>query len=411
MKTFNRLLIILAISMNWVTLQAQQVKKTAAKNPVQLGDQYFAAGEYYTAAHLYGQFLNPSKKQIETTDFPLNIKGKRIVTTNKVSRNDILFKQAESYRLANYWQEAAKAYKECSEKDPDKYNEALYWYAVCQRSLGNYTAAGESLEQYLILADENSDHKEAAKKELQTLNFIREQLARPDSILFTTKKLNTPTSNERGAFAPILVNGNQYLISSTEADSIKIKGMNPNHSRLFYATLDNGSFQSLTPVTIPGSDPMINQGAGAISADGKYLYFSQWKKEKGQTVSSIYYSTKEAGGWSAPTPIPSINTNGSNSKQPFCSADGKYLFFASDRPGGSGGFDIWYASLNNDGTTGEPINAGTAINSTADEQAPFYHNSSTTLVFSSNGRQGMGGYDLFTAKGSEMTWSAPENMG
>ncbi|MFI5131465.1 MAG: OmpA family protein, partial [Chitinophagales bacterium] len=47
----------------------------------------------------------------------------------------------------------------------------------------------------------------------------------------------------------------------------------------------------------------------------------------------------------------------------------------------------------------------------ADEQAPFYHNSSTTLVFSSNGRQGMGGYDLFTAKGSEMTWSAPENMG
>ena len=145
MKRFIRLIIFLAAYMRWMPGQSQspaangpQVKKTAAKNPVQLGDQYFAAGEYYTAAHLYGQFLNPTNKQKETTDFPLNIKGKRTVTSgNRVSRNDILFKQAESYRLANYWQEAANAYKECAEKDPGKYGDALYWYAVCERSLGH----------------------------------------------------------------------------------------------------------------------------------------------------------------------------------------------------------------------------------------------------------------------------------
>ena len=135
------------------------------------------------------------------------------------------------------------------------------------------------------------------------------------------------------------------------------------------------------------------------------------KKKKGKLFHPFIIQPNKPDGWSAPTPVPSINMNGFNSKQPFCSSDGKYLFFASDRPGGSGSFDIWYAPLKKDGTTGEPVNAGADINTTGDEQAPFYHNSSTTLVFSSNGRQGMGGYDLFTAKGSEITWKCPENMG
>jgi outer membrane protein OmpA-like peptidoglycan-associated protein len=87
------------------------------------------------------------------------------------------------------------------------------------------------------------------------------------------------------------------------------------------------------------------------------------------------------------------------------------LFFASDRPGGSGKFDIWYTTLKSDGSTGDPVNAGTIINSSDDEQAPFYHQSSATLVFASNRLPGMGGYDLFTAKGSETSWNVPENMG
>ena len=148
-----------------------------------------------------------------------------------------------------------------------------------------------------------------------------------------------------------------------------------------------------------------------MSADGKYLYFSQWKKEGGRTRSSVYYSAKQATGWSEPVLLSTVSNGDADSKQPFCSADGKYLFFASNRAGGAGGFDIWYAPLKSDGTTGDAVNAGTSINSAADEQAPFYQQSSNTLVFSSNGRAGMGGYDLFAAKGNETTWKAAENLG
>ena len=407
MKTTARYLLLLVACASCMQSQSQQTK-----SPVQLADQYFASGEYYTAAHLYEQHLNPPKNQKPVSDFPVYALGKRKASATKgLTRTDILFKQAESYRLANYWQLAAIGYKECAEKDPEQYAIALYWYAVCERSLGNYAVAKESIKQYLRSTGINKQDKEAAEKELQTLVFIQQQLARPDSVLINTQKLNAPNSSEKGVFAPVHISGNQFLISSTQTDSVTINGANPHHSRLYYATLNNGSLEEMTVVKLSPTDPVNNQGAGSISADGNYLYFSQWKKENGRTVSSIYYSVKQDGGWSLPALLATVNTTGYNSKQPFCSKDGKYLFFASDRKDGLGKFDIWYAVLNNDGTTGEPVNAGTVINTNGDEQAPFYHNNSNTLVFSSNGRLGMGGYDLFAAKGGESTWKLPENLG
>lgn len=380
--------------------------------PLQLADQYFAAGDYYTAANLYKQYLNPSKKLTSGTDFPLNVKRRRAGGGNKnISRNDILFKQAESYRLANYWVEAAATYKEYIDKNDTRLTEALYWYAVCQRSVGKYAAAEESLNKVIVSAGANSSYRTDAQTELQTLKYIRKEIARPDSILVTLRKLNIPGSNDKGAFAVTQVNGNQFLVSSTEPDSTQTKGINPYHSHLFYATLNNGSLTNMNPVDFPDQSIKDNQGAASISKDGKYIYFSQWKRINGKTVSAIYYSVKQSKGWSEPVLLPLVNVNGYSSKQPFCSTDGKYIFFASDRPGGSGKFDIWYAELKADGTTGKPVNLGTEVNTGGDEQSPFYHNSSSTLVFSSNGRQGLGGYDLFSAKGSEATWAAPQNLG
>jgi outer membrane protein OmpA-like peptidoglycan-associated protein/tetratricopeptide (TPR) repeat protein len=408
MKITGRLLICLIALLSVMQSQSQQ-----AKGPVQLADQYYAAGEYYTAANLYEQFLHPSKKQKTTSEFPLNIKAKRSVVSAapNVSRTDILFKQAESYRLANYWQEAAVSYKQCIEKDPSEYSNALYWYAVCERSLGHYDSAWESVKQYLSLTNGRGQYKEAAEKELKTLEFIHQQLTRPDSVLVKTQKLNVPGSTEKGAFALAHVGGNQFLITSTQADSIQVNGVNPNHSRLFSATLISGGFDQMTPLTLSTTDQMINQGAATVSPDGKYLYFSQWKKENGKITSSIYYSIKEGPHWSSPIRLPVVNINTYSSKQPFCTTDGNYLFFSSDRPGGSGKFDIWYAPLKKDGTAGQPVNLGPSVNTTDDEQAPFYQASSGTLVFSSNGYQGMGGYDLFAAKGNETTWTPPGNLG
>jgi outer membrane protein OmpA-like peptidoglycan-associated protein len=222
--------------------------------------------------------------------------------------------------------------------------------------------------------------------------------------------MEAPNSGQKGVFAPVQLNSNQFLVSSTQTDSVLVNGVNPHHSRLFYATLNNDNLEEMVPLSLATDDQYINQGAATVSADGNYLYFSQWKNNGGKTVSSIYFSARQGSGWSDPVLVAAVNIEGYNSKQPYCSADGKYIFFSSDRPGGSGQFDIWYAELKNDGTTGEPVNAGPSVNTHLNEQAPFYHQNSSTLVFSSD-RPGMGGYDLFSAKGNETTWKLAENMG
>ncbi len=402
----NRFLLLLIGCSFLFTAQGQTDKR------LQLADQYFAAGEYFTAAGLYEQFLNPSVKEKSPTGFPLNSKKSRIGQTGKqVSKLDILYKQAESYRLANYWPQASARYKECFEKDSVKYAAGLYWYAACQRSMGSYTAAEESVKGYLVAYAKGNSYEQAASQELETIQYIKGQVTRPDSVLYHIQKINTSFGTEKGIFSPAAFTENKFLITSTQSDSITKTGINPFHNRLFYSTLADGSMQSLEPLLIEGMDATLNQATASISANGNYLYFTQWKKEKGQTVSSIYYSTKKENGWSIPVLLSLVNQEAYNSKQPFCTADGKYLFFASDRPGGHGQFDIWYASLQPDGTATEPVNAGTVINTAANEQAPFYHNSSTTLVFSSDKKPGMGGYDLFTSKGWEAEWKTPENMG
>src|SRR5690606_30983398 len=75
------------------------------------------------------------------------------------------------------------------------------------------------------------------------------------------------------------------------------------------------------------------------------------------------------------------------------------LYFASDMPGGHGGVDIWYCELQSDGTWGQPQNAGAAINTFGDEMFPAVHGE--TLYFSSTGHVGMGGLDIFHAKGQQ----------
>jgi OOP family OmpA-OmpF porin len=376
---------------------------------IAMANKYYDAGEYFTAAGLYEQFLNPPKKEVPKANFSLNTRKYGTGGGNSVNKYDIIYKQAESYRLANYWVEASTKYKECFEQDFTKYADAFYWYAVCQRSLGKYAATEEYLNRYLKIAATDDTHKQEAEKELQTIQFIKKQLARPDSVLFKVKKNTTTFSKEKGIFAFNLFGDDRFIFTSTVADAAN-GTTNANHSRLFYGSFNNSIIENIEEVTINSIDASLNQGAASFSADKKTLYFTQWKRVNGKNVSSIYYSIKDENGWGNPVLISSINKNGSSSKQPFCSADGRNLYFASDMPGGSGGFDIWVATIQTDGTIGEPINIGN-INTIGDEQAPFYHNASNKLVFSSNGRMGMGGFDLFVAKADGSGFTQAENMG
>ena len=158
-----------------------------------------------------------------------------------------------------------------------------------------------------------------------------------------------------------------------------------------------------------------NEGGATLTVDNKTLYYTVCKYTLNHTYYNcdIYYSEYVDGEW---TPIKSvsdkINLPTTWESQPSISADGKTLYFVSDRAGGYGGYDIYRSVKNDNGDWGTPINLGPNINSTGNEKSPFIHPDGKTLYFSSDGWMGMGGYDIFYSRlQPDGTWSAPVNIG
>ena len=158
-----------------------------------------------------------------------------------------------------------------------------------------------------------------------------------------------------------------------------------------------------------------HSGNGAFSPDKKRFYYTLCEQDqKNKIHCAIYVSHLSEEQWLPGEKLPTeINLPDYTSTRPAIGKDGKgheVLFYASDRPGGKGGMDIWYAYLKGDKGYETPKNAG-KINTDRDETTPFYDVANDSLYFSSQGFPGMGGYDIFRVGGTLGKWSDPVNVG
>jgi len=148
----------------------------------------------------------------------------------------------------------------------------------------------------------------------------------------------------------------------------------------------------------------------ALSADGQQLFIY-----KDENNGDIYVSNRnEDGTWSYPEPLSeNINSEGFKESSISISPDGSILFFASDRPGGFGGSDIYFSVKDARGEWGRSKNLGPMINTEYDDDGPFIDYDGKTLYFSSRGRKGMGGHDIFRSEydSANNDWMEPENLG
>ena len=140
-----------------------------------------------------------------------------------------------------------------------------------------------------------------------------------------------------------------------------------------------------------------NEGAQCITADGNAIFYTACNREKSYGSCDLYVSIKRKEGWSKPINLGG-NVNSRNwDSQPSISADGKTIYFSSNRKGGHGGKDIWKSDYLGRGMWTDPINLGPSINTLKDEITPFIHWDDETFYFASNGHPGMGGLDIFKA--------------
>jgi outer membrane protein OmpA-like peptidoglycan-associated protein/tetratricopeptide (TPR) repeat protein len=155
-----------------------------------------------------------------------------------------------------------------------------------------------------------------------------------------------------------------------------------------------------------------NEGAQMISQDGQWLVFTGCNRANGAGSCDIYISYLTPQGWSEAINMGNkINTEEWES-QPCLSPDKRDIYFASRRPGGLGGADIYVSHLQPNGRWGDAENLGPTINTSGDEQCPFIHADNQTLYFTSSVLPGYGDEDLFVVrKNSDNTWSTPKNLG
>jgi hypothetical protein len=177
---------------------------------------------------------------------------------------------------------------------------------------------------------------------------------------------------------------------------------------IFQSSRDSsGSWQQPTPMA-SYINTVEHDACIALSGDGQKLFiFQNPPEDPGQIMMSVLDSNT----WSVPKLIEGIN---SSAWEGSCSmsADERTIYFSSERVGGFGGKDIYSATLMPDGTWGNTLNLGINVNTEKDEDAPFIHPSGAFLIFSSNGHNSMGGYDIFRSDlMADTVWSDPINLG
>lgn len=161
----------------------------------------------------------------------------------------------------------------------------------------------------------------------------------------------------------------------------------------------------------------LNQGAAAITIDNQRMLITmceQIEMPDGRPYKNcdIFETRKLFGSWTAFERLGNgVNGITTWEGHPTVSSDGLRLYFASYRPGGIGGIDIYFSSLDSTGHWGAPTNMGNPINSKLNERAPFIHPDGRTLYFASDGHDGVGGYDIFLARFQDSVWQDPINIG
>lgn len=309
--------------------------------------------------------------------------------------NDVYLQKqlAESYYNVFNTKEAVKWYGKVVEKEQEA--EVYYKYAQMLKAEGNYEEANNQMKKF---AEKAPSDKRASSFQNNPNYLSKLKAQRP---LFEIKSSDISSGNSD--FGSILSNDNTIYFTSARNQARRTNGWNEEpYLDLYQATYnENGTVSEAT--LVEGINTKWHDGPATVTADGNTMYyvsesFNEKKFEKDKAKKAkfgrmyIYKATREDGKWANSKPI-SLNNINYSLRNPSISEDGKTLYFSSDMPGGIGGEDIWKVSVNGD-EYGTPENLGTKVNTEGNESFP-YITSENILYFTSDARQGFGGYDVF----------------
>lgn len=433
----RKFLFIIAILFTVSSSFAQSDKKM-----FEMGDEAMKNGHYTSAVYYYSLVINklaggtsteympfetvsfykkPEKQEDGSIKPPENPGKKEILAINKL---------ADAYREAKDYKNAVVWYKSAMEHRLEEFPYVQYFYGVSLMKSDRFEEAIKEFEG-VVQEINNEEHpiQQKAENRIISCQFALNPNNTEEGV--EVAEMDSTVNAGSASFGFRRLQNDIFVFSSArdrKVDSVEMmmeemdefdrefqkvmsdgkkKKKNEEYNPILdpYYMLDiykmrqlsADQFEELERAKDNLSMPLIHEADLTISEDGRTAYFTRMDPLDHRNT-KIYVSRNFNGQWMKPLALDSnVNKKGFRSMNPTLSADGKTLYFASNRPGGEGGMDIWMTTINDNGVTTAPQNLGTNINTIEDDITPYYDPRSKNLYFASEGHIGFGGLDIYVA--------------
>ena len=387
----SRLHLILIFCIGFYSLGNTQQK---LKKIIAFADEQYEKGDYYYALSYYKQALEKDSNSIK-----------------------LLWKYAETLRAYKDYAKAENYYAKVYAREQTKlYPNSLLNLALMQKQNGRYKQALKTfkLSAKKLEKKKNSSFYTKSLREIESCSWAIKNLL--DSSEFRPLIHLPETVNTYDAEFGHTIRDNRLIFSVLKADSSNNKEevYDPSYrTKLYYSEKNKlGEFQK-SKMNTDLFDGDLSYGNGSYSLDGTKYYFSICEDDGFKYSCKIVVAQKKDSAWVLTDTLGTeINVIGANTTMPFYTKiNGKeVLLFSSDRKGGLGGMDIWYAESINGINFKNASNIGT-LNSVENEVTPFYDTTRNRLFFSSTWHDGFGGYDVHFSNHIDGLFSSPLNVG
>ncbi|MBP5778095.1 MAG: OmpA family protein [Prevotella sp.] len=353
-----------------------------ADQAIKKGDKFYAVGEYYDAATQYRKAYTQTANK------------------ERAQKGQCAMKMADCYRRINFTSKAIAAYNNAIRYKQEDSLTHLYLGQLYMRN-GNYKEAGKHFQAAIDSMQLPDDGIRLAKNGLVAAQKAPQW--KKDGSDYTVKR-EALFNSRRAEYSPMLAGDedNQLYFTSTrnQAQGDEYSGITGAKAADIFLSQKDDKGRWGKPQAIDSElNSAFDEGACSFTPDGRTMYLTQCKTDPDYPrYATIAVSNRSDAAWSKPTELTIMKDTLSSFAHPAISPDGEWLYFVSDMAGGLGGYDIWRCRLYGNNQIGSVENLGAPINTPGNEMFPTFRPNGD-LYFSSDGHPGMGGLDIFIAKG------------
>jgi len=396
MRGTTRILTLLIVTLSPFLLRAQEQNKETSRQYLELAKEMTEGSQAFDII----RDVMVQAADADTTNFKANFEA-----------GDLYLKTVNKSLASKYFM---RVYRQ----DPEYRFDLEYWIGFSFQLGMEFDKAIDFYQRYEQRMAKKPTYQGKDKVDASIVNRrIKECqngkgfVAAPRS--YSIVNIGREINSEYEDFGPVLNEAEDEMVFTTRRRdgnmNENVADDNKPYEEIFYSKKVGGVWSPAKSVgTLVNSK--YNESSLALSPDGNTLFIY---RDEGN--GDIYFSERQSdGSWGEPEALPGIINSSYREASVTITKDENTLYFSSERPGGLGGSDIYVCTKDSNGEWSRVKNLGPSINTLLDEDGPFIDYDSKTLYFSSAGRGGMGGFDIYKSSlinPDKNEWSEPENMG